>query len=401
MINGNRIFRADRWSRFSGVSRVALACSGPLLNLFVSGCTAHDSDPPSIADLPTFDIEQDLRIDGYEADLVPIGWMGVAEDGTIAVIQHQINGVRFFDASGNSLGVVGRQGEGPGEFQFPAQAGWIGDRLWVNDFMLKRATLISTEPAFIRTLPPVAGVRPAPEDQARFPSSSMVVPYALYPDGNLLVNMPGGQAFEGIPLFLVSGDGVIERLVLEIPRDPAETIDVSSGSRVVGTKVPFYPSPIWAVASDGNRIGVLTMDLTGPEAEAFKVTLYDALGGEVFSRAYPFEGVPIPEEVVDSVVELWGSRLGIEREMRSRIPPIYPPVEKMLLGADGRTWIGLRSGDESEAWLILGPEGDPEGRVVLPARTRLHVANATHVWALERDELDVESIVRSRIHKKE
>jgi len=93
--------------------------------------------------------------------------------------------------------------------------------------------------------------------------------------------------------------------------------------------------------------------------------------------------------------------LGLERELRSRVPPFYPPVENILIGADGRPWISLYRRDESEEWLILDAEGNPQGRVVLPARTRLHVANATHIWALERDELDVESIVRYRVLQKD
>ena len=87
----------------------------------------------------------------------------------------------------------------------------------------------------------------------------------------------------------------------------------------------------------------------------------------------------------------------MERELRSRVPPFYPPVENILIGADGRSWISLYRRDESEEWLILDAEGNPQGRVVLPGRTRLHVANATHIWALERDDLDVESIVRYRV----
>ena len=92
-------------------------------------------------------IEEDLRIDGHTADLVPVFWLGVGPDGTIAAIQRLLSGVRFFDSVGNDLGLVGREGEGPEEFRVPSQAGWMGDTLWVSDFMLKRIALISTEPA--------------------------------------------------------------------------------------------------------------------------------------------------------------------------------------------------------------------------------------------------------------
>ena len=93
--------------------------------------------------------------------------------------------------------------------------------------------------------------------------------------------------------------------------------------------------------------------------------------------------------------------LGLERELRSRVPPFYPPVEEILLGADGRSWIRLFREDELEEWLVLDSEGEPQGRVVLPDRTELHVANAAHIWALESDEFDVESIVRYRLAERD
>jgi hypothetical protein len=93
--------------------------------------------------------------------------------------------------------------------------------------------------------------------------------------------------------------------------------------------------------------------------------------------------------------------LGLERELRSRVPPFYPPAYDILLGSDGRAWIRLYNEDGRREWLILDAEGNPEGRVVLPDRTRLHVANETHIWALESDELDVESIVRYRLNEQD
>ena len=138
MKNGDRIVSPDRRSKLIGIAVLALVSLTTVLNPILIGCTPAQVAEQSIADLPTFRIEQELRIDGHLATLVSIRWMGVAGDGTIAVLQGQDSGVRFFDSSGNDLGLVGRKGEGPGEFQWPAQAGWIGDTLWVNDFMLKR-----------------------------------------------------------------------------------------------------------------------------------------------------------------------------------------------------------------------------------------------------------------------
>jgi hypothetical protein len=216
------------------------------------------------------------------------------------------------------------------------------------------------------------------------------------------VNTSGGEALEGSPLFRISPDGQIERLVLEIPRDTEEMVSVRTERGISSSRVPFYPAPEWGVAPDGSRIAVMTMDISGREGGTFRVDVFDPSGGRIFSRTFPFEGVRIPDQVVDSVMEPRAARLsglGIVREIRNRIPPVYPPVEKIVLGMDGRTWVQLYDGGKQEQWLILGETGNPQGRVFLPARTALHVADAAHVWALERDEWDVESIVRFRIRE--
>jgi len=387
--------------------RFALVSLTVFFGPVTTSCTANETDTPSISDLPVFEIEQDLRIDGHEANLVPIFWLGVGTDGTIVALQRQIQGIRFFDSLGMDKGLVGREGEGPGEFRGPIVAGWMGDTLWVSDFSLGRVALISTEPAFIRTLPRFTGADPRPEDEARFPRVSMLLPYALYPRDRLLIPSSGGELFEGSAFFIVSPEGIVERLVLRLPRDPDRRITVSSQS----FSVPFFPRSQYEVAPDGSRIGTVTTDISGQEAGTFRVSIYDPFGSEIFSRAYPFQGVPIPEQAVDSAVQPQplGSLppgmtitrpkrpLGVERELKSRVPPFYPPVKEFLFGTDRRIWMKLFRPDSLEEWLILDGAGDPQGRIVLPARTELQVANETHIWALESDELDVESIVRFRL----
>jgi hypothetical protein len=235
----------------------------------------------------------------------------------------------------------------------------------------------------------------------------------LYPGGKLLIAASGGELFEGSALFHVSLDGLVERLVLEIPRDPQASVVVRSEGRLSNYGVPFFPRPQYTVAQDGSRIGILTTAISRPEGGTFRVSIYDPTGGEIFSRAYPYQGVPIPEHVVDSALTprdpgplppgVTAARPrrppSVERELRSRVPPFYPPVREILLGMDGRTWIRLYRGDAREEWLILDTDGDPQGRVVFPPRTKVSVATATHVWALESDEFDVESILRFRLHE--
>ena len=60
-----------------------------------------------------------------------------------------------------------------------------------------------------------------------------------------------------------------------------------------GYSVPFYPRTTYTAAPDGSRIGLLTTAVSGPEAGTFRVGIYDAFGGEIFS-APPLPRCPHP-----------------------------------------------------------------------------------------------------------
>ena len=403
-------FTADRTPCSRGDTRLKEWVVAAILLLLPVGCAPDGNGTSGIRDLPVITAERDLNIDGHSADLVPVGWMGVAPDGTIAVLQPQDGTVRFFDQQGGDLGRVGSQGDGPGEFQSMVRAGWIADTLWVSDTQLRRVTLVSTAPEILRTLPPLMDARPKPEDEERFPAYSMAFPFAMYPGGDLLLSVllpTGGPAEadpDSRPLLRASGEGVIETEVFNIPWDSEGRVSVTFEGGSAGAPVPFYPSPQWAVAPDGSRIGALTTDISGPEAGTFQVRVYDSMGEEVFSRRYPYSAVPIPDPVVDSVLEAWAERAphpalkrAYQTEVKNRVPHIYPPVEEVVFGSDGRVWIGLYGGPEGEPWMILDGGGVPVGQVMLPPGVRLRVAGSDHIWGVERDEFDVESIVGFRI----
>ena len=94
---------------------------------------------------------EDLLIDGYDADFVPIYVIAVSPDERIFVRQWQDYSVRVFDADGADLGRIGRQGEGPGEFSRVNDLGFVHDTLWVADGRLGRISLFSPSLDLVRT----------------------------------------------------------------------------------------------------------------------------------------------------------------------------------------------------------------------------------------------------------
>lgn len=381
-----------------------LRCFGPtgLLVVAVSSCALDQADKPSIDALPIASIEIDWRIDGYEADLVPITWLGVSPASVVGVMQGQDQTVRFFDASGRPIRSIGGRGSGPGEFEGVLRGGWMGDTLWLSDTNLHRVTLISPELEFIRTLPPLSSARPNATEADRFPTYSLAVPYALHEGeiqlviGLLPIAGPVRTVQTGPPLYRVSTNGLILNHVVDTPRRDGGTVELGS--------IPFFASPQWTVAPDGKRIGTLSVDQGDASPDTVRVAAFDAISGEeLFRRVYAFEAVSIPEHVADSAVAervrsamLTRPTPAMAAEMRAAIPRTYPVADRILIGSDHRFWIGLHARGEVKPWLLLASEGRPMARIHLPRRVRLVAADESHVWVVERDSLDVESIIRYR-----
>jgi hypothetical protein len=168
--------------------------------------------------------------------------------------------------------------------------------------------------------------------------------------------------------------------------------------------VPYFPRPQWAVSPDGRVIAIVTTTLRGGDQGFITVVVVNEQGTELFKRDFPFEGVPIPQHVADSVLRVEAERAmspkirrAYESNVRDLVPRVYPPVQDLIVGNDHRIWIGLRTTKQGRPWLVLDEGGVPVGIVSMPPNSSVRAGNADYVWAVERDELDVESVVRYRL----
>lgn len=374
------------------------------------GCSAADDIEAVQGDLRTLAVETEMRIDGNDEVLVPIGWVGVAGDGAIVVMQTQVASLRIFDSEGQPIGRIGGRGQGPGEFERPVRGGWKGDSLWVSDVSLSRVSLFGPELAFSRVTSPVTMAEPRGEDADRLPRFPFVSPYGVYPGDTLLLSGqwaagdPLGERMEGLPVLLrASVDGTMQGIVMTVPRNEG-SINVTHGRGVIGAVVPFFPRPLWTVAPDGDRIATVTTHASGVEEGSLHLRVVDERGRGLVDRRIPFEPVPIPRHVADSALRATAERVrppemarAVEREAQERMSPVYAPVHTLLIGSDHRIWLGLRATEEGTPWLVLDPDGEPVGRVLLPSNQAIRAADAKHLWVTERDELGVESVIRARV----
>ena len=349
----------------------------------------------------------DLRIDGMAADLVPIGGVAVAKDGTIALVQAQDHKIRFFDANGEDVGSFGRRGEGPGEFESMSPLGWLADTLVVYDGELRRFTLVSGEFELVRTVPAPVVVRFEEGNPGEHGGSALAIPKRLYADGTVYAGVLDQSGGDEAVWVRISADGVVVSNVLRYSAGRATVSTIRTRADGVGgirVSVPFAWRSHYDLSPDGSRATLVEFNDTDADVGTFQVTIVSPRGDTVLSRAYPFELQSIPRNVADSAVEATASKwqdsnaelaAAIRRE--ARVAEFYPPVEGVVNGRDGTIWIGLREVPDGRPYLLLDSMGGVVGSVLLPHAATVRVADRWNVWSVESDENDVQSIVRYRV----
>lgn len=159
----------------------------------------------------------------------------------------------------------------------------------------------------------------------------------------------------------------------------------------------FAPSP------DGSGFVVVHRE-AAPSAEryAFRVIRFDARADTAWVRDIPYDPIPVSSE--------WRSRHVEERsdlsapllrvlEAAYRNLEFFPPVGDVQVGADGSTWLLVRTGADSSEWEVLDASGRSLARAEPPPRGRMVWAGADSLWFVEEDDLDVPYLVQYAIRR--
>ncbi|HUP19341.1 MAG TPA: hypothetical protein VM778_05235 [Gemmatimonadota bacterium] len=347
-------------------------------------------------------VAEGARIDGRAENLVPVTAAALGPGGVLALEQRQERRIRLFDAEGRALGVLGGAGSGPGELQVLTGIGWRGDSVWAWDVRQRRVNLYDPArpdaPATV-TIPPPLTI-PSRSGGGNTEHRGLVTIRAALDDGGLI-----GRVFERMETggvttryLRIDRSGQVERVIAEYAEPPTDVM-IRSPSSAVAVGLPFVAKPLSAPSPDGARLVVVTPHVQGPQAETFHVLAVSAEGDTLFSRSYPFEGVPIPPSVADSII---GERVASARRLDPalaaeyqkvvQVPPFFPPFVDILVDRDDVLW--LRTVDRS--YLAFDADGHPLGRLARPRGTIL-AAGGGSVWLLEHDDYDVPSLVRYRL----
>lgn len=375
-----------------GCATVCLACSG-----VVDG-------PPRSGNVEEWELAEDLRLDAITEDFSVVPWFAVGPQGEIVVPEPQDFRLRLYDSTGTTVAVVGRQGEGPGEFRHVGLSIWAADTLVVVDARLGRETYFLPDGRLARTgtarffFPSLEAYGPQGAD-------STFVAFAP-----LAVDEEGAQLGVAHQLTTTDGTWESEFVILRVNRDgeprvlavPPQYDDERWAVTVSGVTnpVPFAFQPLIEFAPDGSRFLFATADQSTLAGGTHSLTMLRPTGDTVFARSYAYAGEPIPDSVLDRAIARIAPESGFGRRARSlarqRAPMVYGPND-VTLGLDGTVWIELRSTDRGTPVTVISETGDVIGTLLLPPRSKIQEASMTHLWVRETDALDLVSVVRYRV----
>lgn len=285
------------------------------------------------------------------------------------------------DESGELVRTLGRSGEGPGEFGRIGRVGAIGEVIWAYDMALRRMTTFDSESAVTTTQVPGANLW-------AFVGTGGV--YGRYrdtgrdADGNHRWRLEVGPEPTGASmtsLHLCRTSDAFQRI--EVAGVRAQ-VPMPWGSRCPADVGPRH-STVAVLEADGSEVHII--DVGNGRTHVVKL---DLAQGEVTSA--------FVDRWIELVLEGDNTPPNLGAEIRSRLaPPRHLPmaVDVRLAGPD-TFWVALGTDVERRSWVRFD-----RGRATVGVRFtregRLLYASRTHLWVLERAELDVPELVRYRV----
>ncbi len=358
---------------------------------------------PAQSRVATLLAKRELFISPDVADLSGVSNLSVGPHGEIAIGQPEDGTVLVFSASGAKR-VLGRAGEGPGEFRQPGPVQWVGDTLVVPDQVLGRVTEFSDHGVLLgsRRMPVDFPPATAPDGSAVRLIDAFL--QRVYRDGAYLARSQwrirtsnGDQGHNLHGIVKLDENGKLQRIIVKESDDyPCE---FGKGGHSI--PIPFCEPETRAFADDGTWIVfALAVGERIGNVRA-RVTVIDSAGSTVFSRELPIPARPLPRRVADSALAFRISHTShpenvpLYRAMKLR--EYFPPLLGLLVGRDRSVWLELDTIGGGHLWWVLDATGRHVGTLRLPGSAILQVTDRDQIWTLEEDESGLQGVARYRI----
>ena len=353
-----------------------------------------------------------------------INELEVAEDGRIYVFDRQVPALREYDAAGKYVRTLGRKGAGPGEY---TQANGVAihrdGRVVLWDAGTARINVYRPDGTFITSWP-------MPGGSGFYTSGALFVDTAGNTYARTRIGDPPkenaaatGRMFGTTGLVKWDRNGAI----VDSLTPPPATVEMQAivATQKGGTSqsfVPFSPRHIWVWSPLGYFVSARTdlyaVILSPPNEQPRRIE----------RDAKPV--ATTSEERSDyEERSTWNMRQTDPtwRWSGPGVPATKPAIASLTVADDGRIWVSVsRPGERlpegeqpsgptvragtgdfpkppPQKWRdpivydVFDPSGEYLGRVPAPPKTSFRTMRGDHIWAVRRDSLDVEQVVRLRV----
>ena len=356
--------------------------------------TVHVSIAPDARQsVPRWRIVEDLRIgamDGPGPDAFgDARGIEVDGEGRIYVLDAQSQEIRVFGRDGAHLRTVGRQGSGPGEFR-RANGLALGpdDVIYVNDQANQRLSALLNGGDSVVTYP------------IRTSHFGWVWDGAVDAEARVYdrVYRPIGEDRQTMLRRFDPATGRVDSLPLRIEFEGARNV-ITTPRGSAG--VPFSASLISRIDREGR--------LWFASTNRYRIHRADVETGDTL-LVIDFDAPPVAvseEERNREIAQLdsFVQRTGGTTWDQSVIPTTKPILQQFELDDQGRLWVRMNSADSVTAIDVFAQSGQllATTSTALPFWSydgQLRV-RGDHLYAIVRDELDVQYVVRARIERDE
>ncbi len=331
-------------------------------------------------------VERDLTIGTASGDtayeLAKVWDVAVDEQGGIYVADAGRRQVMAYDSAGRFRRIIGRSGEGPGEFRAPTGVEWRDGRLAVLDYVVSRVSFFTADGAVIRDTT-LRGVR-YPGGFAWSTSHRLVVqvgPNWMSPP------VPGQY---GIGRLLSVGLGTANAVdTLVVWSDSGASAHYGAPGVSLVAEIPFGARAVWAPSQDGGAF------FAGGSEYTIRQYGPDGTVKRDIQRQYAAVLVSARErDSVQARVASYDRRLA----QRIRVPSRKPAVRALQLDDRSRLWVRVSTDREGpdQQWDVFVPDGTYSFALFLPAGGDVKLIRGSHIYAVTTDSLGVMRIERHR-----
>lgn len=319
-------------------------------------------------------------------------------DGRFIVVDATDMGSRLllYAADGKTARQLGRNGMGPGEFNYPRIMGIRGDTLTVYDSRTARVTRVSLD-----------GTPIDAHELARLGLMTLGAPVGTLPDGRLVstpyafgpptTDQTGHYRLPG-PIMVIDPVAVrLDTLSNAVPGIESFRLDANFGrmTQTISAPLGYGRRPIFGLSG---RM-VLVADNDAPDLVSYKLPWTPVRIVRLPHPRVPVDALARKALIDQSVaqVEAAGPQLGEMREamldniQKGEFADSMAYWASQIVGTDGSVWLReMRSAADSVPhYLVVDPDGRLAARIDLPKGARLMWTDGTQALVVLLDDNDL------------